>query len=174
MTLKNNRAPLLCYFKRCASFQSHLWIQTGVTVRKRPIWFKLGDFLYRVTLRFDGWPWKTIWYLFYESTSFVHGFVAMCEFNLELHSGNAQIGAKFVLTSVTLTFDPWTWLFAWTLLLSLVITPETVMLVWWREHNEKGVTDRRTDGRTDERTEPLIELLSRIKKIFRYLTLKIS
>ena len=34
MTLKNNRAPLLCYFKIWASFRSHLWIQTGVTVRK--------------------------------------------------------------------------------------------------------------------------------------------
>ena len=37
MTLKNNRAPFLCYFKLCASFRSHWWIQTGVTVRKRPI-----------------------------------------------------------------------------------------------------------------------------------------
>ena len=37
MTPKNNRAPLLCYFKLFASFCSHWWIQTGVTVRKRPI-----------------------------------------------------------------------------------------------------------------------------------------
>ena len=37
MTLKNNRAPLLFYFKLCASFRSHWWIQTWVTVRKRPI-----------------------------------------------------------------------------------------------------------------------------------------
>ena len=37
MTLKNNRAPLLCYFKIWASFHSHLWIQTVVTVRKIPI-----------------------------------------------------------------------------------------------------------------------------------------
>ena len=36
MTLENNRAPLLCCFKLCASFQSHWWIQTGVTARKRP------------------------------------------------------------------------------------------------------------------------------------------
>ena len=33
MTFKNNRAPLLCYFKLCASFQCHRLIQTGVTVR---------------------------------------------------------------------------------------------------------------------------------------------
>ena len=44
MTVKNNRAPLLCYFKLCASFCSHWWIQTGVTVRKRPIWVKFDDF----------------------------------------------------------------------------------------------------------------------------------
>ena len=28
MTLKNNRTPLLCCFKLCASFHSHQWIQT--------------------------------------------------------------------------------------------------------------------------------------------------
>ena len=44
MTLKNNRAPFLWYFKLCASFHSNWWIQTGVTVRKRPIWVKMDDF----------------------------------------------------------------------------------------------------------------------------------
>ena len=44
MTFKNNRAPLLYYFKLCASFQSHWSIQTGVTVRKRSIRVKIGDF----------------------------------------------------------------------------------------------------------------------------------
>ena len=44
MTFKNNRAPLLCYFKLCASFRSHWWIQTGVRVRKHPIWVKIDDF----------------------------------------------------------------------------------------------------------------------------------
>ena len=44
MTLQNNRAPLLPHFKLCASFCSHWWIQTWVTVRKRPIWVKLDDF----------------------------------------------------------------------------------------------------------------------------------
>ena len=28
MTLENNRAPLPCYFKLCASFCTHWWIQT--------------------------------------------------------------------------------------------------------------------------------------------------
>ena len=53
---------------------------------------------------------------------------------------------SWVLTSVTLTFDLWPWPFAWTSLLSLVITPENFMMIWWWEHGEKGVTDRRTDG----------------------------
>ena len=44
MTFKNNRAPLLCYFKLYASFRSHWWIQSGVTVRKRPSWVKINDF----------------------------------------------------------------------------------------------------------------------------------
>ena len=205
MTLKINRAPLPCYFKLCASFHSHWWIQTGVTVRKRPIWVKFDDFLRPVTLKFDGWPWKTIGHLFYTNSSFVHHFKAICELKLELQCGNAQFGSKSVifcpvwpwnltddlenhrapllcyfklctsfhshwwiqtevtvrkmarlgLNSVTLTFDLWHWPFAWTSLLSLVITPENFMMIWWWEHSEKEVTDRWIDGRTetDRRTD---------------------
>ena len=96
MTLKNNRAPLLSIIKLYASSHHHIWIQTGVTVRKR-------------------WSW--------------------------------------VVTSVTLTFDLWPWPFAWTSLLSLVITPENFMMIGWWEHSQKGVTDRRTDRQTDGRTD---------------------
>ena len=60
MTLKNKRAPLLYYVKLFASFKIHRWCQTWVTVRKRLSWVKTGDFFSRVTLKFDGWPWKTI------------------------------------------------------------------------------------------------------------------
>ena len=52
MILKNNRAPLLYYTKLCASFLSHQWIQTGVTVRKHPIWVKIDGFFCPV------WPWN--------------------------------------------------------------------------------------------------------------------
>ena len=92
MTLKNNRAPHLCCFQLCAWFHCHMWIQTGVRLRKRLSW---------------------------------------------------------VLTSVTLTFDLWPWPFAWTPLLTMVITPENFMMIRWREHGEKGVTDGQTDRRTD-------------------------
>ena len=94
MTLENNRAPLLYYIKLCASFQIHPWIQIGVTVWKRSIWVKIGNFLSCVTLKFDGWPWKTIGHLFYATSSFMHHFVAIGEFRLELQSGNAQAGSK--------------------------------------------------------------------------------
>ena len=94
MTLKNNRAPLLCYFKLYASFRSHRWIQAGVTVRKRPIWVQIDDFFSRVTLQFDIWPWKIIGHLFYVTLSFVHHFVAIGVLKLELQSGNAQSGSN--------------------------------------------------------------------------------
>ena len=72
----------------CASFHSHQWIQTGVTVQKRPIRVKIGDFLSRVTLKLDGWPWKTIEHLSSATSSFVHHFIAICVFKQELWSGN--------------------------------------------------------------------------------------
>ena len=56
MTLRNNRAPLLCNIKLYASFHHHMWIQTGVTVRKRLSWI-----LTSVTLTFDLWPWTFAW-----------------------------------------------------------------------------------------------------------------
>ena len=91
MTLKNYRAPLLSNIKLYASFHYRMWIQTGVTVRKR---------------------------------------------------------MNRVMTSVTLTFDFWSSPFAWTSLLSLVITPENFVMIRWWEHSRKGVTDRQTK-RTD-------------------------
>ena len=94
MNLENNRAPLLYYIKLCPSFQIHRWIETEVTVRKCSIWVKIGDSLSCVTLKFDGWPWKTIGHLFYTTSSFVHHFKSIGEFNLELQSGNTQFRSK--------------------------------------------------------------------------------
>ena len=93
-TPKNNRARLLYCIKLCASFQIHQWIQTRVTVQKHPIWVKLNDFFSRVTLKLYGWPWKTKGHIFYATSTFVHHFVAIGEFKLELQSGNAQFGSN--------------------------------------------------------------------------------
>ena len=51
-------------------------------------------FLSSLTLKFDGWPWKTKGHLFYTTSSFVLHFKAIREFKLELQSGNAQFGSK--------------------------------------------------------------------------------
>ena len=97
MTLNKNRAPLLCYFKLCASFCSHWWIKTWVTVRKHPIWVKFDDFESRVTLKFDGWPWKIIGHLFNATSSFVHHLVAISDLKLEIQSRKAQFGWKSMI-----------------------------------------------------------------------------
>ena len=143
MTLKNNRASLLWYFKLCATFHRHRWIQTWFTVQKRPIWVQIGDLfvpcdleiwrmtltinrasvwkrpiwvtighlLSRVTLNFDGWPSKTIGHLSYATSSFVQHFIGIGEFKLELRSRNDQFGSKstIFLSRVTLKFDGWHW-----------------------------------------------------------------
>ena len=82
-----NRASLLCYFNLFASYRSHLWIQTGLTVRKPPIRVKIGDFSFRVTLKFEGQSWKIIGQIFYAISSCEHHFIAIYEFKLELKSG---------------------------------------------------------------------------------------
>ena len=50
-----------------------------------------------MTLKFDGWPSKTIGHLFFATSSFVHHFLAIGEFKLDLQSGNAQSGSNFTL-----------------------------------------------------------------------------
>ena len=56
------------------------------------------------TLKFDGWPWKIIGHLFYAKSSFVHHFVAIGEFKLELQSGNAQFWSNLIIFSAV-----WPW-----------------------------------------------------------------
>ena len=98
MTFKNNRAPVLYYFRFCASFQSFGWIQTGLTVQKLSIWLKISDFfLSCVTLKFDGWPRKTIRHLFYTMLRAVHDLKTCCEFKQELESRNTQFGSKLTI-----------------------------------------------------------------------------
>ena len=104
MTSKKFRAHLLYYIKLRASFHIHRWIQTEVTVWKRSSRVKIGDFFHRVTLKFDGWPWKTKGHLFYTTLSFVHHFKAIGEFKLELQSGNAQFRTK---SAIFCTVWPW-------------------------------------------------------------------
>ena len=76
--------------------------------RYSPETFKLGQnwrfFLSRVTLKFDGWPWKTIGHIFYASSSFVYHFRAIREFKLEVQSGSAKLGSKSAICC-----PAWSW-----------------------------------------------------------------
>ena len=73
-------------------------------VRKRPIWVKIGDVLSRMTLKFDGWPWKTIGHLSFAVSRIVQDFIAIGEFKLELQSWNAQFGSN---STIFRAVSPW-------------------------------------------------------------------
>ena len=90
-----------------------------------------------MTLKFAGWPWKTIGHLIYATSSFVHHFIAISEFKLELQAGNGWIG----YWPLTLTFYLWRWPFACTSLLSMVISPKNFMMIQWWEHSEQGKSE---------------------------------
>ena len=64
---------------------------TGLVISN---WIQIVNFSARVTVKFDGWPCKTMGHLFYATSSFVHHFVPIGEFKLEFQSGNAQFGSK--------------------------------------------------------------------------------
>ena len=62
------------------------------------------DIFSHVTLQFHRWPWKTIMYLFYATSSFVHHFKAIGVTKLKLHSGDIQFRTKLAI------FGPvWPW-----------------------------------------------------------------
>ena len=137
MTLKNNRAPLLCYFKLCAAFRTHWWIQTGVTVRKRPIWVKFCDFS-AVSL------WNLTDDLEKQLGTSPKQHQAICIISSSYVNSNWSYSPEtkiWVVTSVTLTFDLWPWPFAWTLPWSNVITPENFMMIRWWEHSQQGKSE---------------------------------
>ena len=132
---KKNRTPLLCYFKLSASIGSHISIQTGVMVWKFPIRVKISDYSSCVTLKFHIWYWKTKGHPSYATSSFVHHFMVICEFKPELQSRNSKL-----CWPLTFTFDIWTWPFAWTSLLSIVIN--------FMRHNARNIVKKvwQTDG----------------------------
>ena len=124
-------------------------------VRKRQIRVKSAIF-YRMTLKFDRWPWKSIGHLFFATSWFVHHFITMW-----IQTGDTVLKRlNSVLASVTPTFDLLPVHFAWTSLLSVngntcnswKFHDDTMV-----EHSGKGVMDGQAGGRT----EPFTELLGR-------------
>ena len=102
------------------------------------------------------WPWnltdnldKIIGHLFYAAFKLCAWFDRNRSIQTRVTVQKHPNWSKIFFSSVTLTFDIWPWCFAWTSHLSMVITLENFMMIWWQEHSEKDVTDRRTDRRTD-------------------------
>ena len=150
MTLKNNRAPLLCCFNLCASFHSQWWVKTGATVRKRQIWVKSDDFFYLCDLEICQMTSKNIRVPLLSNIKLCASF----HHHMWIRTGvTVWKRLNGVMTYLTLTLDLWPWPFAWTSCLSIVITPENFRMIRWEEHCQKGVTDGHMDRQTDGQTE---------------------
>ena len=145
MTLQNNWAHRLCYFKLCASSQNHLWIQTGFTVQKHSICMKKWFFLSSVTLKFEGWPW--IWHLFYTTSSFVHNFVAICEFKNEVSVRKSQNLGRICFELFDLDLSPLTLTFC----MDIPFVNDNYS---WKFHDDmmRGTFWKRCDRQTDLQT----------------------
>ena len=128
MTLKNNRAPLLCYFKLCASFHNHLSIQTGVTVCQNqwffcPVWsWNLTCDLEKLCASFHSHWWIQTGVTVWKCPNWGKIWFDLCDLD------------HWPLT-LTFCMD----------ITFVVITPENFMMIWW----EVSETDRQMEGRTD-------------------------
>ena len=76
------------HFKSIGEFKLELQSRNAQFGSKSKIFFS------PVTFKLDGWPWKTIRHLFYDTLSFMHHFNGISKFKLKLQSGNAQFGSK--------------------------------------------------------------------------------
>ena len=119
----------------------HLWIQAGVAARKRLLGIKILWLVWPRNLMDD--PAKP------QGTS-SKPLQTLCIIPLSFVNSNWSYSPETPKICFDLCdLDLWPWLFAQISLLSMVITPENFMMVWWWEHCGKGVTDRKTDGWTN-------------------------
>ena len=84
--------------------KANLWDLIAATGLVIPNWIQIVNFSARVTVKFDGWPRKTIGHFFYTMSSFVHHFKSIGEFKLDLQSRNTQFGLKLVIC-----YPMWPW-----------------------------------------------------------------
>ena len=134
MTLKNNTASLLCWFKLCASFHSHQWIQTWFRVRKPFIWVKIDGFASNIA------PLMCI----------IATFRVPFHRHMWIETGvTVRKLLNMVLTSVIFTFGLWTFCMD----LTYVIGSNLWKFLDDTNIVKKGFTDRQTDGQTDKQTD---------------------
>ena len=91
------------HFKAIGEFKLE-WRSGNAQFRSK---FERLRYLSFVTLKFQGWPWKTIGHLFHATSRFEQHFIAICEFKLELQSEKSQFWVKVYISfsPVTLKFD---------------------------------------------------------------------
>ena len=134
MSLQNNRASLVCYFKHCISACSHWCIKTGVTVQKMPDSAKNRRFfLSLAALKFDRWLWEKIRPLFCATLSLVHHVVAIGDFAPELQFGTAEFGTKSAISFVLCDLHIWQMTFKnnWAPLISYSKLCLSFRSNWW-------------------------------------------
>ena len=128
MTFRTNRAPLLSIIKPYAWFHHHMWIQTGVTVRKRLSWVVTS-----VTLTFDLWPWPfawtSLWSLVITPQNFMmirwweHSQLDESTARRQLKSPRSLSGRSIHQTLVTKWLWSWSWMTYCHLLCAMSISP---------------------------------------------------
>ena len=100
LVLYNFHADISYHYNHKANLMD-LIAATGQVISN---WIQIVNFSTCVTVKFDGWHWKTIRHFFYTTSSFVHHFKSIGEFKLDLHSRNAQFGSKLVIC-----YPVWPW-----------------------------------------------------------------
>ena len=106
------------------------------------------------TIFLAAWPWNLTDDLEKQYCTSPEQHQALCIISSSYVNSNCSYGTKTAKLGFDLCdLDLWPWPFAWTSLLSLVITSKTFMMTWCWEYSQKGVTDRRT--------EPFIKLFGR-------------
>ena len=94
LTLWGLNLNLKCIYLTNKANLRDLIAATGLLISN---WIQIVNFSAHVTVKFDGWPCKTIGHLFYATSSFVHLFVPIGEFKLKLQSWNAQSGSNWMI-----------------------------------------------------------------------------
>ena len=157
MTLKNNRVSLLYPPKLCASFHfiTICELKQGFLTEYGPCDLKIWRLISKKNTIGHHCHTPRIYvcrFLIHNSSVLCHfkrcaTFRSLLWFQTEVTVRKCDVGLKFILTSVTVTFGLWPWPVAWASFSLKVITPEHFMVILgtlW-----KGVTDKQIGGRAD-------------------------
>ena len=151
VTLKFDRWPWKTIghlFYATSSFVHHF---KAISEFKLELQSRNAQFASKWTIFCPVWPWNLTGDLEKQKGTSPKQCQALCIILSSYVNSNWSYGPETAELGFDLCdLDLWllTLTFAWTSLLSLVITHENFMMIRWWEHCEKGVKDRQTDERT--------------------------